>query len=71
MDGSSIGEGLFPSPRKLSMLMGARATWLFTASSQLIGRPAASENWGWEGAMGAMGLSRGPFGAAAATARGR
>jgi hypothetical protein len=43
MDGSSIGEGLFPSPRKLSMLMGARATWLFTASSQLIGRPAASE----------------------------
>jgi len=43
MDGSSIGEGLFPSPLKPSMLIGARATWLFTASSQLIGRPAASE----------------------------
>ena len=38
-----MGDGLLLNARRLSMLMGASATWLFTASSQLIGRPAASE----------------------------
>jgi hypothetical protein len=71
MDGSSMSEGLFPSLRKLSMLIGAKATWLFTASSQLIGRPAASEGWGRVATAAAMGVRRGPAGAAAAIARGR
>ena len=50
------------------MLIGARPTWLVTASSQFVGRPAAIDGWGLEAAAAATGVNRGP--AAAAASRG-
>ena len=69
IDFSSAHAAMPPGSRFIftsCMLIGARPTWLVTASSQFVGRPAAIEGWGLEGAETATGVSLGPAAGAVA-----
>src|SRR5262249_28502416 len=68
MDGASSKADLFRSTFMLSMLIGASATWLVTASSQFVGRPTIIDGCGPHAAIASIGVSRGPAGAAATAA---